>query len=458
MAEISQGDLERFFAEIAPRLETAQTLDDELDRQLARRFNVFRYLRTDEKGFSRMIADLLDPSGVHGQGTAFLKLLTDKLDFAQDVTPSDLSNAKVQMERRIDGGRRIDIVVEIDSQHCLAIENKSNSAVDKEDQVEDYLGWLKREYDYSLLVYLSPAGDGPSETSMGRETIEDLETSTPRRFAIMPCGSKQRLDLDDGFDKLRLESSLVNWFADCRKNCDVDRLRWYLREVEMYCRQRYGGNVVTNTAKGAVEDFLRRHQEHFATALAVYETWPKLSREIRSNFLEMIMNMIWEDLAALFDEDAEPYIVWDHGPKSHGSYISIYCNTWRPYVVGGQDKITRVQMIAESAEDADWYYGVWSPAINEVSNDDRERRSKLQQELRNHQMRQHRRLPCWEYVDERYRDWNPLIPKLHEEVAAHGGCDGEVKGNGGEIANILVKRFKEFAVQTIPIIKSIDGS
>ena len=278
MAEVSERELERFFAEVAPRLETAQTLDDELDRQLARRFNVFRYLRTDEMGFSRMIADLLDPAGDHGQGAAFLKLLTEKLEFATGV---HLDDAKVQTERQIHGRRRIDVVVEIDGKHCLAIENKSNFADDQEDQVEHYLGWLKKEYDHSLLVYLSPAGDGPSETSMARETIEDLKTATPRRFVIMPCGSNNVPD--DRFDKLRLEYSLVSWLADCRKNCDVDRLRWYLREAETYCRQRYGGNAVTNTAKGAVEDFLRKHHEHFTTALAVYETWPTFSMEIRGN-------------------------------------------------------------------------------------------------------------------------------------------------------------------------------
>ena len=447
MAEVSERELERFFAEVAPRLETAQTLDDELDRQLARRFNVFRYLRTDEMGFSRMIADLLDPAGDHGQGAAFLKLLTEKLEFATGV---HLDDAKVQTERQIHGRRRIDVVVEIDGKHCLAIENKSNFADDQEDQVEHYLGWLKKEYDHSLLVYLSPAGDGPSETSMARETIEDLKTATPRRFVIMPCGSNNVPD--DRFDKLRLEYSLVNWLADCRKNCDVDRLRWYLREAETYCRQRYGGNAVTNTAKGAVEDFLRKHHEHFTTALAVYETWPTFSMEIRGNFLSLIADMIRKDLAALFDEDSEPDMWSNHGPKSYHSHISIYCKTWRPYVVGGQDRITRVEMVAGSPEDAGWQYRVWSPAIDAVSKEDRERRSKLQQELRLTRLRWNQWNPCWEYVDERYRDWNTLIPKLHEEVEAVR--EGEI---GGEIANALVKRFKEFAVLTTSKIKSIDG-
>lgn len=39
---------ERFFAELAPRLDTARALETELDRHLARRFNVFDYAKTDE--------------------------------------------------------------------------------------------------------------------------------------------------------------------------------------------------------------------------------------------------------------------------------------------------------------------------------------------------------------------------------------------------------------------------
>ena len=179
MADVSERELERFFAEVAPRLETAQTLDDELDRQLARRFNVFRYLRTDEMGFSRMIADLLDPAGDHGQGAAFLKLLIEKLEFAKDVNPSDLSNAKVQTERQIHGRRRIDVVVEIGGKHCLAIENKSNFAGDQEDQVEHYLGWLKKEYDHSLLVYVVDGQDKITYVEMVAGSPEDAEYGLP---------------------------------------------------------------------------------------------------------------------------------------------------------------------------------------------------------------------------------------------------------------------------------------
>ena len=443
MAEISQRDLERFFAEIAPRLETAQTLDDELDRQLARRFNVFRYLRTDEKGFSRMIADLLDPAGDHGQGAAFLKLLTDKLEFAQDVTPSDLSNAKVQMERQIDGGRRIDIVVEIDSKHCLAIENKSNFAGDQERQVADDLDWLKGEYRSSLLVYLSPTGDGPTKKSVARETIEELGKTMPRRFVIMPCD--QDATSNDEFDNLRLQFSLVDWLADCRRNCDVDRLRWYLREIETYCRQRYGGNIVTDSKKSTVADFVHGDSKNVATAMAVYDVWPEVVQKIKSDFLNQIWCCLPEDMDG----------GWDYGKKRNESYIYIYRKCWRPYDVDGQEEHTSIYMQAEAPNGTNWDIGVRSPASSRVSRDDRERSENLHVEIGSLAKRLGKNQnsgwpewPWWEWIDGKYRYWDSLIPELHEEVA-----EGR-----GEITDYFVRKFNEIVDKSTPIIDRIDGS
>ena len=72
MESKSDGSLDsvltRFFAELAPRLEVARDLGRELDRKLAQQFNILDYLRDDELGLSRIIADLLNPKARHGQG------------------------------------------------------------------------------------------------------------------------------------------------------------------------------------------------------------------------------------------------------------------------------------------------------------------------------------------------------------------------------------------------------
>ena len=44
-----------------------------VEPQLASEFNVLLYARTDEMGLSKILADLLDPKGPHGQGDGFLK-------------------------------------------------------------------------------------------------------------------------------------------------------------------------------------------------------------------------------------------------------------------------------------------------------------------------------------------------------------------------------------------------
>ena len=442
MAGESLEPLERFFAEVSPRLETAQTLDDELDRQLARRFNVFRYLRTDELGFSRMIADLLDPAGDHGQGATFLRLLTAKLGFAKDA---NLAGAQAQTERSIDvDGRRrlLDICVEIDSKHCVVIESKSNDAGDQEDQVEDYLTWLERNYQHTMLVYLSPTGDSPSELSVASETIKALEEETPKRFVIMPCSSS---DVSDD-SKLRLPFSLVDWLADCRRNCDVDRLRWYLRETETYCRQRYGGNTVTDSKKSAVEKFVRGNKENVATALAVYETWPKVASDIKCEFLEMIFDNRPD--AMLRHDDW--YWDWGYGQRRFESYIFARRKCWRPYLVDGQEKFTGLYLEASSKGSSGWYIGVWSPAASDVSEDGRKRRERLQEEL-GKLGKLGKPEQCWpymEWVQQEYGNWNALSLELSEELR-------EGSGNG-DICTFFINKFQEVARETTDIIDNVE--
>ncbi len=74
--------------------------------RLAPDFSIFDYLRTDEMGLSRCIADMLNPNGKHGQNEvfleAFLKLL--KIDW-----PANTKTCSVELEKQANEQRRIDI-------------------------------------------------------------------------------------------------------------------------------------------------------------------------------------------------------------------------------------------------------------------------------------------------------------------------------------------------------------
>jgi len=77
--QATQSPCARFLSEQRPLVDSVRKDEGQRDRDLASRFNAFNYLRVDELGLSRVIADLLDPTAGHGQGTRFLKVMLDAL-------------------------------------------------------------------------------------------------------------------------------------------------------------------------------------------------------------------------------------------------------------------------------------------------------------------------------------------------------------------------------------------
>ena len=74
-----QRECVRLLSELTPQLQKAVAAERQRERPRAPQFNVFKYLREDELGLSRIIADLLNPTAAHGQGTRFLEEMLDVL-------------------------------------------------------------------------------------------------------------------------------------------------------------------------------------------------------------------------------------------------------------------------------------------------------------------------------------------------------------------------------------------
>ena len=68
---IDENELKTFFAGLRPAVKIAKRAHREMDRRAATRFSASR---VREIHLSRIFADLLNPSGVHGQGDRFLSL------------------------------------------------------------------------------------------------------------------------------------------------------------------------------------------------------------------------------------------------------------------------------------------------------------------------------------------------------------------------------------------------
>lgn len=130
-------------------------------------FNVFRVQRilNDEVKICRLLRELLDPRGSHGQGSVFLRLFLETLGWAKirQIADGDYDKATVASEVFIKNDRRIDLLIRI-GKYMLPIEAKVH-ATDQERQCFDYYNFAV-SYDPDVIIYyLTPDGHEPSDSS-----------------------------------------------------------------------------------------------------------------------------------------------------------------------------------------------------------------------------------------------------------------------------------------------------
>ena len=450
--------IKSFFDELAPRLDTARVLDQELDRNLARRFNVLDYLKTDELGLSRIIADLFNPDATHGQGVLFLRTFLANLkglNRTTDWPELDRSRITVVPEQTITDQRKIDVVVEIKGPdgktYCLAIENKVKKKTDRdrENQVKHYLEHLKgKKYgDRFLLIYLSPTGEGPSEWSIPKDELYKWKN----HFAIMPY-YRGHEEVADDLNDFRPSHSLAEWLGECRKNCDVERLRWFLRDAETFCQRTFGGQAMTTDSETkALEDFVLSDSHRLRTAGVVYESWPAIKNDVCKKFLERLRSAIEQKASKDFGEDLEVKVSYDNDGHKYGNGLWLYRNYWikDEGKESTSDPFAYIYLQNDHKGPNGWYIGVVNAKpVNEMESEEKERRQFLEKELRA-QLGHASISPYWpwgKWVEADQRNWDSLVPELHKEC----------QDNGGEITSYFVNTFIEIAEKAIPIINEIE--
>ena len=430
---------ERFFSELAPRLAAARSLDRELDRHLARRFNVFDYLHTKEPGLSRVIADLLNPRASHGQGTLFLHALLEKLEWCPLRHDLEECQVSAATEHRIPSGRKIDVVARVvvtgERPWCLAIENKPY-AVDQENQVRDYLEYLEEEFDERfLLLYLPPTGEGPSERSVDpKELVERWKY----RFGIVPYHEGQG-ERSDEFAAFRFPFSLTDWLEECRTRCEVDRLRWFLHDTELYFQKTFGDRIMTTDSETKeVREFVLKNSDNLKIAQVIYYSWPEIKNEVYRSFLKRLTKRIEDRM-----KESTDGICINCGDGTE-NWLSLYRDCWteREYE-NGEFHRRAIFMEAEKKDAKNWYITIWNPGKKKPN---RLRRA-LVPKLGEGGFQED--FPWWAWIDEGKNRWSDLVPDLYEEC----GMD-----DGGEVTSYFVDRFVEVASKAIPVIDELEGT
>lgn len=153
-------------------------------------FNIFSALGIERKEVrhSAILAELLNPNGMHGLGDFFLKEFLHRISF--DSFPT--KNAIIKKEEVITNNRRLDIsITSYDGNQKIVIENKIDTN-DHDNQLSCYLRDLETREKYKL-IYLTLNGDYPTEQidlskihclSYKQDILQMLEDITSIKYLI----------------------------------------------------------------------------------------------------------------------------------------------------------------------------------------------------------------------------------------------------------------------------------
>lgn len=233
---INKNELDQFFVTAARHLATSEKVRMRRDRKLASGFNVFHFIEPDENRLSDVLAFLLDPKEVHGQGDLFLRVIFEQLGMAVDFEHT--RKATVQREATthniLNCRRRMDILVH--AGHWLAIENKVDSP-EQPEQVKDYLEHLhhytRRSLVRAALIYLSPNGRPPD--SVGKPLLGELRASKK-----LFCWS------------YHLE--LRQWLERCQRECAAPKIRSFLSDLMAYLETHFQRETVNTPEEEDYEE------------------------------------------------------------------------------------------------------------------------------------------------------------------------------------------------------------
>ena len=447
--------LEQFFSELEPRLDMARKLERRLDRA-AWRFNVLNYLDAKENGLSRTMGDLLDPKGLHGQGPLFLEALLEQSGMSPGKLGLNPEQARVCRERRIGGGRPIDICIEIPSNDrasfCLAVKNKPR-AEDRQTRVSDCLEYLDHECGKNRfrLIYLSPGGEPPPEHSLPRAEL--LDGRWRDRLTVMSYADPHNAeDAFNRFREYRAPCSFADWVAACHERCRVDVLRRFLEDIGSYCKKEFKDRPMHNELKTkTVLDFLLEDAGRLEIARRVSDSWPQVRDRVCGKFLDHLRVRIGQELndSGLVNEFGAVHV---EPVRQNTQAVGIRLSQpgWNP--PGCRYPGIFIRLDYDSGRHrpyGDWFFSVWVPGWDPVNNENDPLRIDLANQLNvgRHQSAAPRsENPWWQYAGEN-TDWNRLVPELHRES----------QDQRGGIADYFTEEFARLSRAAIPIINNLNA-
>jgi hypothetical protein len=182
ISDLRLNEFKKGFGQIRSGIQAISDVAKELNKYTSSEFNIFSLfsISYDEvRTHSSLLADLLNPKGMHGQNDIFLynfiKYCNIKYPYfpIPDIKIDDNNNIWFIDKEKVTSFGNLDIVISSpDLRYLIVIENKIYASEQK-DQLRRYVAWMDTKakfYDKKALIYLTPYGN-KSLTGDGSEFI-----------------------------------------------------------------------------------------------------------------------------------------------------------------------------------------------------------------------------------------------------------------------------------------------
>lgn len=244
--------------------------------RLAPDFSIFDYLRTDEIGLSRCIAGMLDPKGTHGQKSVFLEAFLARLNW-----PAKTEIRSIELEKQVNGQRRIDIYLRFENGEIIGIENKP-WAGDQKNQLSDYAAFIEKEAGGRqwCLIYLSnydPSGDSGIKDK--QEVLENEGKFIRLNFPV-----------------------IIEWLEECACKSKALVVRLFIEELTKFIRSHVNGELEMSE-ENEIKNIVLASSETLASAFHITSAMTKVKEALLKEFQDSLKEkltikgyeLIWDD-------------------------------------------------------------------------------------------------------------------------------------------------------------------
>lgn len=263
------------------------TFSRKVSNQKGENFNLISLLkmeRDEMRTHSRIIGELLDPHGTHGQGNKFLKL------FLKDYNEVDFNvdDYNLYLEYhigKIDNGTggRIDIFLQDNVGKYIIIENKIDAG-----ETNGQIARYRKAYDKSTIFYL---------TLFIEEINEELKCIN-----------------------ITYETSIINWLEECRKeSIDLPVLREALAQYS-YLIKKITNQNQQSIMETEIKNRILRDDQSLIDFLELCDFWHSIVDTINQDFFNKLVKELNESFLLNLVDEVED--ITDYNARNDDFYFS----------------------------------------------------------------------------------------------------------------------------------------